>query len=248
MKIGITERGDAAIDYNWVNKLDTVDAAIIITKNLTDKFIDTILEQSKTHNIILHCTCTGWGNSFYEPNVPKARHQLNQLKKLVDLGFNPKHIVLRVDPIIPTEAGLHRVSDVLTYFLSLNLGINRIRISVYDEYKHVKERLLQNGLQPLYGNNFYANKEQLQLIINTLSKFPLTYELCAENELYKLNSKLFEVVGCVSKKELDMFNLTLDINSENKQNRCGCHCLGCKTELLNNKYQCPHKCIYCYWR
>ena len=58
MKIGITERGDASIDYSWVNKLDKVDGAIIITKNLTDKFIHTIVEQSKNHNLILHKTLT----------------------------------------------------------------------------------------------------------------------------------------------------------------------------------------------
>ncbi len=111
MKIGITERGDASIDYNWVNKLNTVDGAIIITKNLTDKFIDTILEQ------------------------------LNQLKKLVDLGFNPNHIVLRVDPI-------------------------------------------KNGYTPCY-DGFYASTNQLRNVISVLDKFPITYELCAKNELHK---------------------------------------------------------------
>ena len=248
MKIGITERGDAAIDFSWVDKLNKVDGAIIITKNLTDKFIETFLEQSKVHNLILHCTCTGWGSSIFEPNVPKARTQIDQLKKLIDLGFNPNNIVFRVDPIIPTEAGLRRVHDVLEYFLSLNLGVSRIRISVYDEYKHVKERLIQNGFTPCY-DGFYANKSQLESIIKTLKEFPLKYELCAENELYKLGPNLFEICGCVSLKELNLFNLKPDTNMvENLQNRHGCHCLSCKTELLSNKCQCPHKCMYCYWK
>ena len=248
MKIGITERGDAAIDFSWVDKLSKVDGAIIITKNLTDKFIETFLEQSKVHNLILHCTCTGWGSSIFEPNVPKARTQIDQLKKLIDLGFDPNKVVFRVDPIIPTEAGLHRVRDVLTYFLSLDLGISRIRVSVYDEYKHVKERLIENGFTPCY-DEFYANQQQLESIVETLNKFPLKYELCAENELYKLNPEIFEICGCVSLKELRLFNLEPDSNMlENMQNRHGCHCLAYKTELLSNKCQCPHKCMYCYWK
>lgn len=39
MRIGITERGDASIDYSWVDKVSNIDGAILITKNLTDKFI-----------------------------------------------------------------------------------------------------------------------------------------------------------------------------------------------------------------
>lgn len=35
MKIGITEQGDAGLDLSWVKKLSNVDAAILITKNLT---------------------------------------------------------------------------------------------------------------------------------------------------------------------------------------------------------------------
>lgn len=31
-KIGITEAGDAGLDLSWVNKLDTVDGAVVITK------------------------------------------------------------------------------------------------------------------------------------------------------------------------------------------------------------------------
>ena len=56
MKIGVTERGDAGIDFSWYDKLDTVSGAIIITKKISDAFIDKILTASKP--IILHCTCT----------------------------------------------------------------------------------------------------------------------------------------------------------------------------------------------
>lgn len=41
MKIGITERGDPSIDFTWTKKLDKVDGAILITKNLTGQLPQT---------------------------------------------------------------------------------------------------------------------------------------------------------------------------------------------------------------
>lgn len=34
----------------------------------------------------------------------------------------------------------------------------------------------------------------------------------------------------------------------NPQGRGGCLCLSCKTELLTCRAQCPHGCLYCYWK
>ena len=42
-RIGITERGDASISFDWINKMHTVSGAILITKNITDKFIKEVL-------------------------------------------------------------------------------------------------------------------------------------------------------------------------------------------------------------
>ena len=129
MKIGITERGDASIDYSWVDKLNNVDGAIIITKNLNEKLQTKILEASKP--IIVHCTCTGWGGSYLEPNVPNYKEQLNNLKSLIDKGFLKSHCVLRIDPIIPTTEGIERVKNVLEYAKDLYLfDTIRIRISI----------------------------------------------------------------------------------------------------------------------
>lgn len=60
MKIGITERGDAGLDYTWVTKLNKMDGVILITKNLSDKFIQTVTDCYKSYpNIIVHAGCTG---------------------------------------------------------------------------------------------------------------------------------------------------------------------------------------------
>ena len=250
MKIGITERGDAGIDLSWYEKLSLVDGTILITKNITPglkyKLMQAYLSGKK---IILHCTCTGWGNTAFEPNVPAYHEQLNQLKILISEGFPATNCVLRIDPIFPTESGLKQVENVLEYFASLNTGISRIRISVYDEYKHVKERLKKIGCNPCYGNSFYASPEQIKKVGETLSRYPYKFETCAEDILCTCYPEHFSQTGCVSTKDLDILGLDKPINmNENGQNRYGCHCLGCKTGLLENKHRCPHQCVYCYWK
>ena len=58
-------------------------------------------------------------------------------------------------------------------------------------------------------------------------------------------------IGCVSKADIDYFCKVLhDSVSEydvfNSQ-RESCQCCSLKYELLPNKVQCAHRCLYCYW-
>ena len=263
MKIGITERGDASIDYQWVEKLPSVDGTILITKNLTDRFIDTVIKcYENGDKLIVHATCTGWGRTDFEPNVPDYKTQLHQLKKLIKKGFPADHCVLRIDPIFPTLSGLNRVMEVIHEFQKQKTGIKRIRISVYDEYHHVKERLKAAGYRPCYGENFHASPKQMESVANALRQFSYCtyshhgqvtmrnqFEICAEDLLVKRYPHSFKQVGCVSNKDIELMGLEPVLNKEeNGQQRTGCHCLTCKTELLTNKYRCPNQCIYCYWK
>ena len=56
-KIGITEAGDAGVDLSWVEKLDRVDAAVLITKCVSPDFFDATLEHKD--RLIVHATITG---------------------------------------------------------------------------------------------------------------------------------------------------------------------------------------------
>lgn len=251
MKIGITERGDAGIDFTWLDKIlyNEVDGAILITKNITDEFINKVMNlYYKFPQLIIHCTCTGWGGTKIEPNVPTFITQLNQLNKLINSGFPKKQCVLRIDPIFPNKSGIKRVIDVLNK--SYELGIlpdMRVRISVLDEYKHVKKRIREIGLNPIYGDNFYAPKSMMDSVKLELSKYNLKFECCAEPYL---NGDHFIHQGCISIEDIKLMGLnTSDIvKSINPQNRNGCMCLSCKTELLNKRNRCPHKCVYCFWK
>lgn len=251
MKIGITERGDAGIDYTWLNKIEKrkVDGAILITKNITDEFIGKVIKLYPNFpQLIIHCTCTGWGSTKIEPNVPPYQKQLDQLCKLIQSGFPKEQCVLRVDPILPNNSGINRATKVLD--MALEMGIlpdMRIRISVLDEYRHVKKRFEESGLKPIYGDNFYASKYMMKTVETALSQYNLKFECCAEPYL---NSDCFLHQGCISKRDIELMGLDISniTNSINPQNRNGCMCLSCKTELLSNRNRCPHKCIYCFWR
>ena len=248
MKIGITERGDAGINLSWVSKVNAVDGMVLITKNITEMFCLQVLNlYSKGYKIIVHCTCTGYGHSELEPNVPDYKTQLNSLKNMIDRGFPADHCVLRIDPIFPSERGLNRVRDVLHYFMSLNTGVTRIRISLVDEYKHVKERYRQRGWNPLYGNNFYPSYEQKKLVADVLNQYSFLYELCAEDDFLKMLNN-GQIIGCISSKDLHIMGIPTEAMTINPQNRKGCHCLSCKTELLTDRKPCPHGCVYCFWR
>lgn len=246
MKIGITERGDAGIDLSWYGKLYSVDGAVLITKNITDKFTNLVLKSTKP--VIVHCTCTGYGHTPLEPNVPEPTKQLDSLKALIDRGFNPENCVLRIDPIMPTENGMKRLKAVIGYFLSLDTGVSRVRVSLVDEYPHVRERYKRLGIEPVYHGGFSPSKEQMQMVADVLNSFPLAYETCAEDRFVRMLDNGV-ATGCVGQKDLSIMGLpAYESPFENPQNRSGCHCLACKTELLTNRCQCPHGCLYCYWK
>lgn len=259
LKIGITERGDAGINLTWEDKLNQVDGAILITKNITEEFSEALLRQ---HNngfpIILHATCTGWGNSHFEPNVPTPTEQLTAAYRLLERGFPLKQLVLRIDPIIPTTVGMRRFSEVLQ--IANEIGIPsktvRKRVSILDQYPHVKERLKTIGYNPLYNGYFQAAPWTIEGVAKTLDriydqwgKYAVGFESCAEPMLAE-KAHSVTASGCVSAKDIELMGL--DINQipagVNRQNRSGCLCCTAKQELLTQRGRCANGCIYCYWK
>lgn len=273
LKIGITEAGDPAFDYSWVAKMEDMDMGILITKNITDKFIEEILKVKD--KVVLHATCTGYGGTVLEKNVPDYKWQLDQVKKLISMGFPREQIVIRVDPVIPTYKGFGNLLKVVSY---IHNDVKRFRVSVLDNYKHVQERFQKNGLPVLYGGNFQASREEFDNMDSVLrqlrNNYGVTFESCAEVYLTEA-----EKVGCVSQKDLDLFGLKQD-TTELKGQRKTCLCIAGKTEMLTHKrygkckkfgiddslggscgvgnncktcehhevYGCPNTCLYCYWR
>lgn len=141
--------------------------------------------------------------------------------------------------------GVARVRKVLD--AAYDMGIlpdMRVRISLLDEYKHVKDRFRSLGYNPIYGERFSANQREADLVMEALSSYDLQYESCAEPLLEKY--KNVTAVGCVSNKEAHLFHLD-DSNSYCGQRR-NCKCIDYKTEMLHKKKRCNNECLYCYWR
>lgn len=240
-KIGVTESGEISFNLEAFDRL--YKGNIIITKRLTDKVIEKLVEHQD--KIILHLTVTGMGGTRIEPFVPKAEETHSKLVKLIEAGFPASHVVIRVDPIVPTERGMNTALDVIAAFGGL--GIKRLRFSFLDNYKHVKTRFKNEGIPELYGGEFHAPLEERLSHAKKIEEVARdagfeSIEACGEPGI--------ESISCLSQKDIDILGLTGEITLEGSaEQRNSCHCPANKSELLRVKpHQCENKCLYCYWR
>lgn len=238
-KVGITENGEINFNLDVFERL--YDANIIITKRLSPKLIDKLVENKD--KIILHLTCTGYGASVIEPLVPSLDETYNNFNKLIKLGFPLEHVVLRIDPCIPTAKGKETMIKVIEKFK--NSGVKRVRFSVLDMYNHVKDRFKENNIKIPY-ETFHAPIEKRIDIYNTLIDLGKSYgfsvEACGEPGI--------ESIPCISYKDIEILGLNGKITLiGNKQQRKNCKCPSNKTELIRQKpHRCEHHCMYCFWK
>ena len=235
IKIGVTERGDAGLDFSWLRTHKNYSGVILITKHLSNLFI----EEAAKVNCIVHATITGHGNTIYEPSTPSFLISKIMFEKLVNV-LGPERVVLRIDPIIPDERG---PAIAINVYQQLHVNFSkktRVRISFLDNYPHVKERFVNAGLKPL---DYYFHAP-IELRKKIAAYFP-DAEICGEPG--------FDCIGCVSNKDLEILKIRTDSvesydKAEKSLQREECQCLGYKTEMLKNKSMCRLRCIYCYWK
>lgn len=243
-KIGVTERGDAALDFSWVDKLDQVDGAVVITKYLSPEFCNIALKNK--NKLIIHATITGHGGTILEPNVPAWQDSLTFIQSLVECGFPSSKIVARVDPIIPTTKGIFTAKKVISAVIDDAL-ISRIRVSIIDMYPHVRHRFMELGLPLPYGERGFSPSEaQIAAVNNMLLSMKtddVTFEACAEPQLTAAVH-----CGCISNRDLYLLGLFDSQDDFHGYQRKECHCYDGKVELLDNRHQCPHQCVYCFWK
>ena len=241
-RFGTTEISDPCFHLEIFDNL--YDGNLIITKRLTDKLIEKILENKE--KIILHCTVTGMGGTKIEPLVPKKEWSYNQLKKLLDGGFPVKQVVLRVDPIVPTKKGIETAIETINMFEPL--GVKRIRISFLDMYDHVKERFKEQCV-PLPYETFHADvktrEEAIVRIIQEIEISDFELEFCGEPPT--TNFKGLWKTPCLSQKDVDILGLDITLEG-NKGARKNCGCPENKSELIKDKpKRCGNNCLYCFW-
>lgn len=237
--IGIIENTDPCFHLELFDRL--YDGNIIITKRLSDKLIEKLIENKE--KCILHFTVTGMGGSKIEPFVPTVEQSFNKFKKLVDGGFPIEQVVLRIDPIVPTDKGWKTVEHVLDVFKGS--GIKRVRFSIMDMYNHVKERFIEAGI-PIPYDTFHAPlKKRLEIrdkLVEIGKRDGFDVEACGEPGI--------DSIPCLSQIDIDILGLTDKIKLEgNKGQRKSCHCPSNKHSLVTVKpSRCEHNCLYCYWQ
>lgn len=200
-RIGTCEAGEIAFNLDAFDRL--YKANIIITKRLTDELIEKLIEHKD--KIILHLTCTGMGGTRVEPFVPNLQETHGKLLKLIKGGFPVHQVVLRIDPIVPTRKGVETAMGVLRLFRGL--GIKRVRISFLDNYKHVRERFKEIGVE-LYNGEFHAPlKERLKC----LTAIKYCAEECGYETVEACGEPGIDSIPCLSQKDIDILGLTDEI-------------------------------------
>lgn len=253
-KIGVTEAGDAGLDLTWQEKMPFVDGAILITKNIGkhgSAFADAVSEYAD--KIIVHATVTGYGGTVLEPNVPTWEEQLACARVFAQdcNEYTPfdffERMVIRVDPIFPTQKGITKAYTVMHE--ATIWGFKRFRVSIVDMYPRVRERFKKAKLPYPYDGGMYPPMDKIKLVDEMLGTFAAKHpdvriEACAEPKLTNCIH-----CGCVSEYDLRLLRLDDDTNVDSAgYQRKDCLCYSGKVELLKRKAQCPHGCLYCYWR
>lgn len=256
-KIGATDGGDAGIDLSWVEKLDKVDGAVVITKCVSADFCNAVT--SNKDKLIVHATCTGYGGSVLEPNVLPPYEQLQAVVALVkDMGFPKGKVTIRVDPIIPTPRGIKTAESVIKMFM--HAGFSRFRVSIIDMYPHVRERFKQVGLPLVYGERgFLPSKEQIYAVDEMLKGVSEYWKSLVDHELFSDALRIESCAepgltnaiqcGCISDFDLRLLGLQDDSAANNVgYQRPTCLCYAGKVELLKSNSRCKHDCLYCFWK
>lgn len=240
MKIGITEHGDIAFDNRWMKQFDEMDFNILISKSLPDDVGKQFMIDN-SNKIIFHATTTGYGGTVIEPTVPEFEKRLKDLDNFCENGFPKSHVVIRVDPIIPTEEGLNEAFGVIQ--TAYDMGFCRFRYSFIDMYEHVKNRFLNAGLKiPTVNERFMKSWIfNIQVVFEGVEVY---FETCAEANEYIPNH---HKIGCISKRDLDVLGIIGGLGGTSNQ-RKNCLCPNGKTELLHHHGRCNFKCLYCYWQ
>lgn len=247
IQIGTTETYDPAFVMDWDKKL--LDTNIIITKRLDDDMIKKLVYNER--KVIVHHTITGQGGTYLEPNVETPEHEFLQFQKLIS-KISISQYVLRVDPIIPFgREYLDRVEKVLKMyydFLETEPPFKiRCRVSVIDLYPHVIERFESEG-HKVPWKSFHAPAELINHVGNLLGKYSkhLKFESCAEPLFNKFD--YIEQIGCVSKRDFEVFGEVCEEELPKTPQRSHCLCLAKKNILGVKPSRCPHQCLYCYWK
>jgi len=252
-KVGITNFGEPGEDFSWVNHLNAVKFAVVVSKSANREFEDILLDNRD--KIIYHAVCTGLNGTILEKDVPSVKEKFEHLNRLANFGFPISQMVLRIDPLFPAQwikmidktmeiDYIQKLSSILQ--MAEQIGIRRVRYSYLNVYDFVLADLwkishdftIQPGWKPLYSQEIQLDK------INGNFEF----EACAEYFVPPHHQ-----VPCISDKDLKALKIdlthALTFKGISKASDPACRCPMNKLELFTRgDFKCAYDCIYCYWK
>lgn len=237
MKIGITERGDAALHYKEVLESASkkkVSGIVLITKDpaLLERRMK-ILPPAVP--FVIHCTITGLGGSELEPKVPRWHESIESYYSLIN-DYGSLNVILRVDPIFLNSPYQECAESVLRCARGLT------RISFVDAYAHVRKRFQERDIDERYlPNDFHYS-------IGDRRKFVEYCRTLTDNGISICSEPGLESSGCISRGTVKALGLKSFPYKAVGYQRSECKCLESKVELLGVREPCKHNCAYCYWK
>ena len=211
---------------------------------------------------------TGYGDSIYEPGVPPVKDVFLALGQVSEKYRS--HVVVRIDPIVPTPDGIARA--VCVYNMAINLGF-KTRVSILDLYPHSLRRL--QNIEAVARDEIRASMIRVSVDLVPRLKMRLneyTLNRALESQ-YSFNGKPTEHLptaeraeilathfpnaevcgepgitstGCVNSGVCQA--LGVEYAGGQKGQRSYCPCGAQKFELLKKAKRCEHSCWYCFWK
>jgi len=236
--------------------LNDVDAFAFWTRDPKHILANTDELEKRGYPFYVMVSLTNYPN-ILEPNMPPAPEVINTIKEL-SRKIGKDRVIWRYDPIILTSAtdvDFHR-RNFAALAQNLKGAVNRVIISIYDEYKKAAKRLneLEQAGKLLMINAGNVNVEDINVknnfhdMLASLAKSAqansMHIQSCAEKENF--SSLGIKPGACVDASLIEKIRggACAEQTKRDKYQRPFCLC--CQSKDIGAYNTCAAHCVYCY--
>ena len=180
-----------------------------------------------------------------EPNAPSASAVIQTMEKLAQ-KTSPDRVIWRYDPVFlsdKTGIGFHR-DNFANLAARLKGAVNRVIVSVYDEYARAEKRLAalehSGSLKRLahYGSELRSLLADLARIAHSEG---MEIQSCAEEDLSDCGIR---PGACIDGEYISKTFALKNLGKDSGQKRP--YCLCAQSVDIGSYGRCPAGCVYCY--